>query len=148
MSIQQLILVRGLPGSGKSTAAQKIAMFDQNNRVVIEGDHYFETAVPGTTMKRYHFDGEWLADAPRRCRRLTEACLTDGLTAIVSNTFTTLKEMKPYMHMAEDMDIPIMVIKCEGTYGSVHNVPAHVMDRMEARWEPYDGEVTTEECQV
>ena len=116
--------------------------------MILEGDQYFEVQVPGFNQHRYYFDATKLKQAHERCRYLTEECLAEGLTVIVSNTFTTMGEMTPYIHMSTDLDVPLMVIKCTGDYGSVHGVPAEVMERMAARWEDYDVEVSLEECHV
>jgi len=59
---------------------------------------------------------------------------------IVSNTFTTIGEMQPYLDAAKEYDYTVQVVDCHGTFGSVHGVPEEVIERMRARWEQYKGE--------
>ena len=128
--IMQLILVRGLPGSGKSTHARVIA-----NEIFrcasIEADMYF------TKNGEYVFDAKKLGDAHKWCLDTTSEFLSDGISVVVSNTFTTKKELKPYFDIAKEFGIKPHVILCQGNYKSVHNVPEETLEKMRNRLE-YD----------
>ncbi len=134
----KLILIRGLPGSGKTTCARGLvdATRDTASPMVhIEADQYYE--VGGD----YFFDGSWVREAHRRCFRLTKAVLEGGRDVVVSNTFTRVWEMQHYLDLAEhNLMIDVAVLKCIGNYESVHDVPQKVMERMKARWEDYEHE--------
>jgi predicted kinase len=123
----QLILIRGLPGSGKSTLAKLLPAFHH-----IEADRYF-TEADGT----YRFNATQLGEAHAWCQDLANGSLLYRRDTVVSNTFTTLKEMQPYLDMAKKYGAQVTVIKCEGNYGSLHGVPQEVIDKMKARWENY-----------
>ena len=125
--MSKLIIVRGLPGSGKST-------FAKNNfpsYFLMEADRYFE--VDG----EYIFKREKLEMAHMWCRITTKSILQDGLDVIVCNTFTTKKELKPYFKIAKETNSDLSVITMNGNYGSVHNVPEETMIKMKNRFE-YD----------
>ena len=129
--MQRLYLIRGLPGSGKSTLASKIT----DN--VFEADQYFYVE------NRYCFDGSKLKEAHSQCRKNTERCLAAGGTCAVSNTFSQLWEMEPYIDLAKRFDVFLVVIDLFDSGLSVdvlvdrntHDVPKHVIQSMKERWE-------------
>lgn len=126
----QLILVRGLPGSGKSTHARVIA-----NEIFrcarIEADMYF------VKDGEYLFDATKLGEAHAWCLKNTMEIISEGVSVVVSNTFTTIKELKPYFDIAREFKIKPQVILCQGNYKSVHNVPEETIEKMRNRFE-YD----------
>ena len=125
----KLTLVRGFPGSGKSTIAKSLDI--QLTSQHIETDMYWER------WGGYHFDTTKLKQAHEWCQENTEILLRNGYDVIVSNTFTTKKELRPYFEISKKFDIVPQVILCQGQYGNVHNVPKEVLQRMKARFE-YD----------
>ena len=131
-----LILVRGLPGSGKSTLATKLAR--GFGHVHLEADQFFMR--DGV----YEFRVEDLGAAHMWCQNETRRLLEAGMTAVVSNTFTTLKELRPYFDIAAEFGIVPQVIVCQNQYGSIHNVPAETLQRMRQRWVHDIGELFKE----
>ena len=126
---QTLTIIRGLPGSGKSTMAKKlIAVLD--SVVWAEADHYFVGA-DGV----YRFDGARLIDAHLQCFDKVERALEQGQSAIVSNTFSTLREMRVYFELALRYRIRPDIVTMHDNFGSVHDVPTDVVDRMRARFQ-------------
>jgi len=104
--IQQLVLIRGLPGSGKSTLAKALNQFLLNSEgVIFEADDYF-TDKDGN----YNFIREKLEIAHQLCRANTFISLHKGLNVIVTNTFTTHKELSQYFAMAKTFNIIPQVI--------------------------------------
>ena len=133
ISPNDLVLIRGLPGSGKSTMARE-ARFKQKSEYevyIFEADDFF-TMDDGS----YLFERNKLPDAHRVCQERTRLALkyTDN-PVIVTNTFTTRKELKPYYELAERYNRSVIEETCTGSYGSIHNVPADVIVRMRLRWE-------------
>jgi predicted kinase len=122
-----LIIVRGLPGSGKTTFVKSVF----SGYLHYEADQYFETE------SGYQFDVNKLFQAHMTCQNNVDKALNTGKDCIVSNTFTTIKEMKPYLEMAEKYKANLIVVECSGQFGSVHNVPKEAMDKMLNRWQAY-----------
>lgn len=121
-----LYLVRGLPGSGKSSFVRKQLHALTNH---FEADMYF--------MKdgEYQFDQSKLGAAHIWCQTQTRGSLEDGFDTWVSNTFTTKKELKPYFEIAKDTDSAIVVMTMNGCFKNVHDVPSEVLYKMKARFE-------------
>ena len=125
-----LFLIRGLPGSGKSTMAR--SMVEQNPDMChYEADMYFVD-----DDGDYYFDGSLIGDAHEWCQNCTFLSLYEGKKVVVSNTFTRIKEMQPYFDICEELGLPEpVIIEAEGNYGSIHDVPEHVIENMRNRWE-------------
>lgn len=146
--ITNLVLIRGLPGSGKSTLARDLAEFHEkigDPSLHIEADMFFMEE--GKHGMKYVFDASQLHNAHKWCQDEVKARLEWFDTLLrtnnneyqqayiyVSNTFTTLKEMKPYFEMADKFHISPQVILCQGFYGSEHDVPLETMKKMKERF--------------
>ena len=116
-----LILVRGLPGSGKSTIAKSI-----------RGEHLETDMFWG---KDYNFDISRIKEAHERCQNETRKALGLYDKVVVSNTFTTAFELLPYFDIAKEFGIKPQVILCQGQFGNNHNVPEEVLAKMAGRFE-------------
>ena len=133
----KLVLVRGLPGSGKSTYAEEITRVRPDDRYVwLEADMYF---VDHKGNYNWHKNG--IMHAHTWCQDTARIFLNNGKNVVVSNTFTTLKEMQPYIDHANLLGIDIDVYRMTGDYGSVHDVPDEVIKKMSDRFENNFGEV-------
>jgi predicted kinase len=126
MKKPKLILIRGLPGSGKTTLAESIASVSEAEH--FEADMYF--------MKDgvYCFDKNQIGVAHKWCYEKTWNQLCKKETVIVSNTFTTVKELKMYFELALEFEILPQVILCQSNYGSIHNVPNETLLSMKNRF--------------
>ena len=128
MKNQYLYIIRGLPGSGKSTLAKLIA--ESKRYMHREADMYF-TDIKGN----YQYIPEKIKDAHKWCLESTKEFLEMGENVIVSNTFTTQWEAQPYIDMAKELDVRVVLIECKNRFGSIHGVPDEVLERMRQRWE-------------
>lgn len=126
-----LYIVRGVPGSGKSTFAKSL------------GGTHFETDEYFMTNGEYKFDPTKLKDAHRWCQDSVNTAMILNHTAglnnriVVSNTFTQEWEMEPYFQMAETYDYKVFTIIVENRHGGVntHGVPEDKIQVMKDRFE-------------
>ena len=130
-----LTLVRGLPGSGKSTFANTIT----NKFSVCEADKFFYDR-----EGNYNFDVNKLSQAHKWCKDEVEIRMKDNQIneqfyphIVVSNTFTKEWEMNEYFELAKQYDYMVFTIIVENRHGSksVHNVPEATMGNMLNRFE-------------
>lgn len=117
----KLTIVRGLPGAGKSKYASELGCRH------FEADMYFE--LDG----EYKFDYTKLAEAHAWCKFITGRTL-EREDVVVSNTFTTVREVIDYVDIAEEKGCDLEIIELLHNYGSIHDVPEATMKRMKARW--------------
>ena len=122
-SERQLFLFRGLPGSGKSTAAATQENWDHR---VLETDMFLKN------NGVYEFDPKKLPWAHDQCFKKTVEFLDMGFDVSVANTFTQLWEMELYLAIP---DVQIFVIEMKTQYKSIHDVPDESFRRMQDRWE-------------
>ncbi len=127
MEKKELILLRGLPGSGKSTFAKTLGGSH------IEADSYFVDEVTGV----YKFNSRDLPKAHNWCQDVTEHWMSDGEERIiVSNTFTQLWEMDAYFTLAKAYGYKVYSLIVENRHGGVneHGVPREKLDQMKERF--------------
>lgn len=132
--MKTLILLRGIPGAGKSTFANY--MFSNN---VFEADQYFYDE-----NGNYNFDASKLYNAHKSCQSRVEMAMAENIVSggkwyseiVVSNTSTTEKELEPYLELARKYDYKIVSLVVENRHGSksVHNVPEETIERMKQRF--------------
>lgn len=129
--IPTLTLIRGLPGSGKSTYAGSLLK---------KGMKHFEADMFHTKNGIYNYQVSRAREGHEWCISKTRQALARGHDVIVSNTFTTSRELAPYLDMADELGLEVRIIKCTGEFGSDHGVPDEVLQTMSNRWENIEGE--------
>ena len=128
--MKKLILLRGLPGAGKSTFAKSISDALTGH---IEADMYF------IQDGEYKFDASKLRQAHDWCQSQVEKWMVpQGLDdIIVSNTFTQEWEMEPYYKLAEENGYMVFSIIVENRHDGVniHGAPEDKLKQMKDRFE-------------
>ena len=130
-----LFLVRGLPGSGKTSFASAI----WNNYAVCEADKFFYDK-----EGNYNFDPSKLREAHTWCKNEVESRMIEHQNnqqyypeIAVSNTFTQEWEMEDYFKLAEKYEYKVVSLILENRHGSqnVHGVPDEKLQIMKDRFQ-------------
>jgi predicted ABC-type ATPase len=133
--IKEVLLVKGAPGSGKTTFANFIAgiasiAFPLYRGVVIcEADQYFEI-----TNKKFHYS--LLGEAHEFCRnKFAQAIKDNAAIIIVSNTSTRESETTFYIDLAKEKGYRVTSLIMENINGTknIHNVPEKTLTDQKAR---------------
>ena len=129
-----LFLIRGIPGSGKTSFATHI----WNEYAVCEADKFFYDK-----EGNYNFDPTKLKEAHAWCKNEVETRMIDHQNngqyypeIAVSNTFTQEWEMKDYYDLAEKYGYKIVSLIVENRHGgkNVHGVPDEKLEIMKNRF--------------
>ena len=130
----ELILLRGLPGSGKTTLASIILQNPSGYEPeILSADDFF---VNGDG--EYEFDPSKLKEAHNYCQfRCSERMRQQKSRIVVANTFTQEWEMEEYFKMAERYNYRVHTIIVENRHGgtNVHNVPEDKLQQMKERFQ-------------
>ena len=130
-----LTLLRGVPGSGKSTFAKMIT----NDYSICEADQFFYDK-----EGNYNFDPTRLSAAHEWCRFHVETRMKDNQVnpqfypnIVVSNTFTKEWEMSEYFDLAKKYGYKVFTLIIENRHGGVnqHGVPEEKIQQMKNRFE-------------
>ena len=131
-----LYIVRGVPGSGKSTFAKTLT----NEYSICEADQYFIDKETG----EYKFNFDEIKNAHQWCREEVEIRMKDNQvnyqfypTIVVSNTFTQEWEMEPYFKLAEKYGYTVFSVIVENRHGgkNEHGVPEEKVQVMKDRFQ-------------
>jgi predicted kinase len=121
-----LIIVRGLPGSGKSTFALLLG-----TKAICTADDY------QTDKGVYNWKPERVKDAhqwcQRKCRRFMKAHVE---RIVVTNTSTQEWELAPYYDMARRAGYTVYSVIIENRHNgqNIHNVPEETLEKMANRF--------------
>lgn len=125
----KVMILRGLPGSGKSTFTRQY-----EGAVICSADHYFET------LDGYKFNPSELPNAHAACFRKFLGALQNGHddVIIVDNTNTTAWEISPYVAAAQayGIEAEVVHIECDPEVAftrQTHGVPRHAFEAMSER---------------
>ncbi len=137
-----LIIMRGLPGSGKTTLAKKLK------------EKYLDVAYHSTdlffinNLNEYKFDFQKIGDAHLWNQGQCEISMNTNYFeyVIVDNTNTTYKELKPYCQMAARLGYKVELYTIQPkkedldlySKRNLHGVPLTSIQRMYDRWQSDD----------
>lgn len=126
-----LILVRGIPGSGKTTYVNK----NLKGYKHYEADQYFEKD------GEYKFNPQDIKKAHSECFQNTKRSLKNGDKVVVSNTFTKKWELANYLKLANELDKKVKILRTTKQFKNTHGVPEDKVKEMIKRFEDIEDEV-------
>ena len=134
---KRLVVLRGLPGSGKSTVAKALDVDSQAGICNADDFRY--------SSQGYHFDPNRLSDVHRRCfTKCVELIDSDCPLIIIDNTNGHLWEYEAYMMLGRvtGYETKVVEVSCpdQASLGrfvrrNVHRVPMDACVRMWKEWE-------------
>ena len=128
MNKQKITLIRGIPGSGKTTIAHEM------DAALVEADQFFVNK-----DGEYHHDRRFIKDAHEWCQMEMKRLLLAGNDVVVANTFIKKWEIVSYLKAVQSLglDLDIEVLEAKGEYANVHGVPEDIVCRMKRQFEPF-----------
>jgi len=130
-----LFLIRGVPGSGKSTFAT--LMNDCAMTLInLEADDFFKTYNKDTNAFEYNFDPTKLKEAHQYCQSSALHFLEQGFNVSVSNTSVTDWEVATYMDIANLAGANFVSMIVENYHGNknIHNCPDEKVQQMKRKF--------------
>jgi stage III sporulation protein SpoIIIAA len=121
--IPSLILIRGLPGSGKTALGREIAKIGYLH---LETDTFF------VGRRGYIFNPMKIREAHAWCLQSANKAIKSGHKVVVSNTFILTKELLPYLKLSSI----VMVLETNGRWKNVHGVSDEIVKKMAMEWQP------------
>jgi predicted kinase len=126
-------IMRGLPGSGKSTVAKQLVA---NGGVIHSTDDYF------LSCGKYTFDPNHIVEYHRMNLEAFRESLRQGKSVVVcDNTNVKWQHFEPYVKAAQDAGYVISLVTLPhpapevAALRTVHKVPVQAIRRMLAEWE-------------
>ncbi len=123
----RLVILRGLPGSGKTTLAR--ALVDRHGFRLFEADQHFETPAG------YRYDPARVADAHAATLRSALAALESGQSVVLANTHVRRWELAGPLGLAVLAGVTPHIVECLGQWENVHGVDAATLEAIARRWE-------------
>lgn len=126
MPEKDLIVLRGLPGSGKSLLAELLS--ERGHYPVFSIDDYFTDA-----EGNYHFRFQDNYKAYQMCAERTEAAMQASVSKIfVDNVFSLEWEIEPYFKLAAAHGYRMHVVTVENRHGgnNVHGIDKTQLEKI------------------
>jgi predicted kinase len=128
--MNSLILLRGLPGSGKTTLAKELS--EDAKYPVFSVDDYF-TGLNGEYI--FEFDKNHLAY--KQCEENARASMQNRIPKIfIDNVFSLEWEMEPYFKLASEFNYRIFVLTVENRHKgrNIHQISDEQIQKMAQKY--------------
>jgi aminoglycoside phosphotransferase family enzyme/predicted kinase len=149
----RLVLVGGLPGSGKSYFSKQMAR--KENFVRVSSDETRKQLAGVDLQQRLPqacYSPEWSNMTYDQCLRLAEKGLLEGKKVVVDATFAGLKRRKDFLALARRLHVPFRFLICQADEATIlkrlsqdqrHASDAgwEVYEKIKKYWQANDGEI-------
>ena len=133
-------IMRGVPGSGKSTMAEQLVARYDNARLSWA---IHSTDALSYVDGKYDFDLKKLGARHEQNYKNFRASVSDGVPVVIcDNTNITRKEFRPYVEIALTRGYRVVYVEMPhppaglAALRTKHGVPVEVIEKMLERWEP------------
>lgn len=134
-----LYIIRGLPGSGKSTLGERLADSYVDYHPKFGGPKCHSYAADDWFTDKdgnYNFVHDELPQAHEDCRaRVMGAMMSDAENIAVCNTFSQFWEAEPYVKLCKQYGYTPVVLECQSQFGNIHDAPQESINAMANRWD-------------
>lgn len=150
-------IMRGIPGSGKSTVAKMIARGCFPGQAKFDGSQRLTDAVIHSTDDLCMVDGEYRFDPAlagerhaQNLQNFKDSCAAGKPCVIVDNTNVKTSQYLPYIKAAEAEGYRVVIVELPhpapvlAAQRNAHGVPIEVINQMVLDWEPSQHCVTVE----
>ena len=137
--MKKLIILRGIPSSGKTTHARELMQYYINENATVthfEADMFF-TKSDGT----YDWKPSLVGVAHKWCQDKVRNALNTSDVVIVANTSLTKAEVDTYVEIGKAAGAEIVIQRLTGNYQNVHKVPDETLQKMREKLQDYPGEI-------
>jgi predicted kinase len=127
--MKTLFIFRGIPGSGKTTAAELLI----DKKYVFSADDYFTDA-----NGKYTYDMNKIKNAHVFCYDRVKGAMIESVDKIaIANTFTRDWEFSDYYKLAEEFGYMIvsLIVETRHSGTNIHNVPIETIKKMKQRFQ-------------
>lgn len=133
--MKTFILIRGVPGSGKSTVAKALYKLWQDQGFKVSGPWEADQFMVDKSGK-YSFDPKRLGHCHQLCFDSCETAMETGMDVVIqSNTNTKHWEFEKYLDAAKEFGYAVQIITVDGDFENTHGVPADKVKQMKERFE-------------
>ena len=142
-------IMRGIPGSGKSTIAKLIARGCFPGQANLDGSQWLSDAVIHSTDDLCMVDGEYQFDIAlagerhaQNLQNFKDSCAAQKPCVIVDNTNVKTEQYRPYIKAAEAESYRVIIVELPhpapilAAQRNAHGVPIEVINQMVLDWEP------------
>lgn len=129
-----LHLFRGIPGSSKSTSAERmfpgVVRFENDQFCMRDGS--------------YRWDRGRVKESVAWCMDMARTALAAGMDCCVCNTFAKRRYVQAYKKIAEEAGAGFDVYRCVGRFKNVHGLSDEMVRKFEDAMEDWPGEAVVD----